>query len=105
VLCLLNGSEPYAIPMNHGYENGKIYFHCCNKGLKLDPLKKNPSVTYVVSQPLDDKEGRNNCHAPWESAIAFGIAKLLTDIDDLNQAFVLFMRCMGRDGFKPSHEI
>ncbi len=47
-LGLVDDGEPYLVPMNYGYVNGAMWFHCAPDGLKLDILKKNPRICFSV---------------------------------------------------------
>ncbi len=43
---------PYLVPMNYGYRDGVLYFHCANHGRKIDLLRHNPQVSFcVVADP------------------------------------------------------
>lgn len=48
---------PYALPMNHIYIDGKLYFHCAKEGHKLEALSKNPKVSFCVMDQGFRKEG------------------------------------------------
>ena len=37
-------NQPYLFTVSHGFEEGKIYFHCASEGKKIDYLKTNSSV-------------------------------------------------------------
>ena len=43
-----DGGRPYAVPLNHVYRDGKLYFHCAVSGHKLDAIRRNPNVSYCV---------------------------------------------------------
>lgn len=47
-LGMVDGAEPYVVPMNYGYllEDGKLtlYLHGARRGRKLDILRINPNV-------------------------------------------------------------
>jgi len=48
-LGMVDGDEPYVVPMNYGYtmdEEGKLtlYLHGATQGRKLDVMRKNPKV-------------------------------------------------------------
>lgn len=49
-LALVDGGEPYALPMNFGYECADgvltLYFHSANRGRKLDVLRSNPVAAF-----------------------------------------------------------
>ena len=46
---------PYAIPMNHAYVDGYLYFHCAIHGRKLEYIQKNPNVSYVSFSHTQDR--------------------------------------------------
>lgn len=39
---------PYGVPLNYYYENGFIYVHCSKTGHKIDAIKNNDKVSFVV---------------------------------------------------------
>ncbi|HNU36390.1 MAG TPA: pyridoxamine 5'-phosphate oxidase family protein, partial [Methanomassiliicoccales archaeon] len=43
-LAMVDDGKPYIVPMNFGYRNGCLYFHCAKEGRKLDVLRENPKV-------------------------------------------------------------
>jgi nitroimidazol reductase NimA-like FMN-containing flavoprotein (pyridoxamine 5'-phosphate oxidase superfamily) len=94
VLVMCEGSEPYAIPMNHAYADGKLYFHCAPTGRKLDMVRANPRVCYVVTYDFGERGGPidpRQCHGDWESVIAYGAARVVEDRDELRTAFTIFV--------------
>ena len=83
VLALVDGNQPYAIPMNHYYADGHLYFHSAPAGHKLDILAVNPAVCYTVGE-MDLLQGSKNgllCGfgAFFHSVICVGEASLVTD--------------------------
>jgi len=69
-ICLEDG--PYVVPVGYAYANGKIFFHTCNKGLKMDGIRRNPKVCFEVDETLSDT-------SMFKSAIAFGTAEIIDD--------------------------
>jgi uncharacterized protein len=103
ILIMCRDSEPYAIPINHAYFNGKLYFHTGLTGRKFEFIKKNPSVCYAVSKyfgshNLSNKKKR--CHGPWESIVAYGKACIINDYEEQAKAFKIFMRWYGVKDYK-----
>ena len=47
---------PYALPMNHYYEDGKLYFHGAKIGTKIELLKKQNKVSFCVMDQGRQKE-------------------------------------------------
>ncbi len=48
VLGLFNGTSPYTVPVNFVYHEKHIYFHSAESGTKIDILKQNPIVSFLV---------------------------------------------------------
>ena len=61
---------PYIVPVGYVYSNGKILFHTCNKGLKMDSIRRNPNVCFEVDEALSDA-------SMFKSVIAFGTAEII----------------------------
>jgi nitroimidazol reductase NimA-like FMN-containing flavoprotein (pyridoxamine 5'-phosphate oxidase superfamily) len=70
-LCLEDGT-PYVVPVGYAYADGKISFHTCNKGLKMNTLKHNQNVCFEVDETLSDS-------SMFKSVIVFGTAKIISD--------------------------
>lgn len=106
-LVMCQDVNPYAVPINHAYADGILYFHCAPEGRKIDMIRQNPNVCYVVNNffgdPANYKKG-GECHGEWESVIAYGTAKIIEDTAETAQAFVQFMKHYGSDDFSPSEE-
>jgi len=69
-ISLENG--PYIVPVSYAYANGKIFFHTCNKGLKMDGIRKNPNVCFEVDETLSDT-------SMFKSIIIFGTAEIIDE--------------------------
>ncbi len=105
VLCMADGDLPYALPINHAYKDGKFYFHCGAMGRKLEIIHRNPNVTYIISKyygEASDFEKSLKCHGLWESVIAYGKAKIISEKEELLSTFSTFMAYYGKGNFEPS---
>ena len=94
VLVMCNANEPYAIPINHAYFDGKLYFHCATTGKKIDMIRANPQVCYVVNNYFGDPEDFHDgvrCHGNWESVIVNGKGRVIDDPNEIREAFKIFM--------------
>lgn len=69
-VSLENG--PYIVPVGYTYSNGKVFFHTCNKGLKMDSIRKNSNVCFEVDEALSDA-------SVFKSVIIFGTAEIISD--------------------------
>jgi hypothetical protein len=70
-LCLEDG-QPYVVPVGFAYADGKIFFHTCNKGLKINALRQNANVCFEVDEALSDA-------SMFKSVIVFGTAEIIDD--------------------------
>ncbi|MCX5786404.1 MAG: pyridoxamine 5'-phosphate oxidase family protein [Elusimicrobia bacterium] len=84
-LCLSRGEEPYGVPVSYAVLDGRIVFHCSITGRKLDFIRANPRVCFVVSRhpdrvkPHHPEEG---CKYRFESVICAGKARIVEDIEE-----------------------
>ena len=92
-LCMSVGDEPYAVPVSYAWLDGRIVFHCATEGRKLDVLKQNPRVCFVVDRSPDrvrphraacknDSGDGGKCTYRFESVICFGTARVLDTIPE-----------------------
>ena len=88
VLSCSNENEPYAVPINHAYVDGKFYFHCGVGGKKIDFIQRNSSVVYTIMKyygTTEDFINSNNCHGKWESVIAYGNAQYIEEEQEIQE--------------------
>ena len=80
-LGLYDGQYPYVVPLNYGYRNGCMYFHCAREGKKTDILKKNGRVCIEVDIDSRIVRGDTPCRwaAKYRSVIGFGRARIIDD--------------------------
>lgn len=73
---------PYAVPLNYAYLPAEncIIFHCATAGEKIDAIKHNSHVCFVVVGPQEIIPDRYTTH--YESAVAYGTAALTVDDDE-----------------------
>jgi nitroimidazol reductase NimA-like FMN-containing flavoprotein (pyridoxamine 5'-phosphate oxidase superfamily) len=81
--------QPYGVPVNFVYENGKIYFHCAMAGKKLDNIALNDKVSFTVTAKsvILQKE----LSTSYESVVAMGKASLVEG-DEKRHALELVVR-------------
>lgn len=80
-LGLYDGQYPYVVPLNYGYRDGCMYFHCAREGKKTDILKKNGRVCIEVDIDSRVVRGETPCRwtAKYRSVIGFGRARIIDD--------------------------
>jgi len=45
---------PYIVPVGYGYSGGRIFFHTCEEGIKMETIRSNPNVCFEVDESLSD---------------------------------------------------
>jgi nitroimidazol reductase NimA-like FMN-containing flavoprotein (pyridoxamine 5'-phosphate oxidase superfamily) len=70
-ICLEDG-QPYVVPVGYAYADGKIFFHTCNKGLKMNGIRRSANVCFEVDEALSDA-------SMFKSVIVFGTAEIISD--------------------------
>lgn len=88
---------PYVVPLNFVYdlERRTIFMHCATTGHKLDNLAANPRVCFEVDEPGQVTAlGPYACDMtqPFQSAIAFGVARVILDGPEREEALHLLVR-------------
>ncbi|MGV8075316.1 MAG: pyridoxamine 5'-phosphate oxidase family protein [Syntrophobacteraceae bacterium] len=88
---------PYVVPMNYGYIDGKILFHCALTGKKLDYLKANPQVCFSVGRQFGEVVRHAlgaTCHVDYDSVICYGVARIVEDLEERSEVLTNFSRCL-----------
>ncbi len=103
-LGLVDGDEPYVIPMNYGYtmEDGNltIYLHSATKGRKLDLIQKNPKVFFSLECDVMPFEGVLPCQygTVYSSVMGRGVAEIVENVELKKQAMTVLMKSQtGKD--------
>ena len=97
-LGLVDGDEPYVVPMNYGYimENEKltIYLHGAPRGRKIDLIRKNPKIFFEADCDITPFEGDVACRygITYSSIMGKGTATIIDDIDEKREALTFLMK-------------
>jgi hypothetical protein len=108
VLSMAAGDEPYALPLNHAFVDGRFYFHCASTGRKLDLIAVNPRVTYVISKYYGDPAelaAAMKCHGHWESVIAEGRARIVDEDEELIACMRTYMAYYGHGDYQHGDDL
>lgn len=73
-----DGGYPYAVPLNHLYRVGRLYFHCAAEGHKTDAIRRDPKASFCVMNQGYRREGEWALNI--SSVIAFGTVREVTDM-------------------------
>ena len=103
-LGLVDGDEPYVVPMNYGYtyENGKltIWLHGARQGRKLDVIRANNKVFFEMEYGITPFEGEVACKygITYSSIMGRGTAEIIEDIETKKFALSALMKTQtGKD--------
>ena len=79
-ISMANKDEPYMVTVNYGYKNNCIYFHSAPDGQKIDMIRKNPKVCFMIYSDDQLVSGDNPCKdwsVKYRSVIGYGKAIIL----------------------------
>ena len=103
-LGLVDGDEPYVVPMNYGYtmENEKLtlWLHGATKGRKLDVIRANPKAFFSMECDLQPFEGEVACKygLGYSSLMGKGTAEIIEDVEEKMNALTYLMKTQtGKD--------
>ncbi len=95
---MVDGDEPYVVPMNYGYtyENEKltIWLHGATTGRKLDIIRKNPKVFFEMECDLIPFDGNVACNygISYSSVMGKGIATIVEDSEEKQKGLKVLMK-------------
>lgn len=105
-VAMADGSAPYLVAMNFGYEKGVIYLHSAPEGRKIDILRRNSRVCCAFDTGHDLVRADTPCAwgMRFRSVIAFGTATLLENREEKEAALQVIMNQYGEGefGFPPA---
>ena len=105
-LGLVDGDEPYGVPMNYGhiFENGKLtlWLHGAKTGRKLEVMRKYPKVFISMECDIVPFEGEVACKygISYYSLMAKGTAEIVEDVEEKKQALSALMKTQTKKDFE-----
>ena len=99
--------EPYVVPLNYGYVDGRVLFHCALTGKKLDYLQASPRVCFTVGRQSGEvrRHGEGDpCQVDNDSVICYGRARVIEDLVERKRSLDTFNRCFQPDANEISLE-
>ena len=93
-LALWADRESCIVPLNYTYVKGEILLHCALGGKKLDVIHENPNVCFEVSEQSGEVTAHagEGCSQGFESAICWGTAQYIDDIEERAAPLTAFQR-------------
>lgn len=98
-LAMIDGDRPYVVPLHYGYtlEDVRLtlYLHSAKEGRKLDVLRQNDRVAFVLETDLAPISGGDipcKYGAAYASVMGEGRATILTDPVEKTDALTMLMK-------------
>ena len=85
-LSMSRGEEPYCVMVSYAFVDGALVFHCAKTGEKLDFIRANPRVCFLVSRHPDRTKPHHpedGCTYRYESVLCRGTARVVEDGPEL----------------------
>jgi len=90
-IAMVDNGEPYVVPVNFGYEDGCLYFHCALKGRKIDILKRENRVCFSIIGGFEVADAAS-CKVRYRSVTGSGTANIITDKEEKLKGIRAVMR-------------
>ncbi len=97
---LSDGNIPYIVPMDFGYKDNCLYFHCAKEGKKIDIIKRNNSTCFEMDIDhtfLKPEGGPCGWDANYQSVIGFGEAFIVENFEEKSEAMNIITQHYGGD--------
>ncbi|HWQ21158.1 MAG TPA: pyridoxamine 5'-phosphate oxidase family protein [Clostridia bacterium] len=80
-VAMVDGDEPYLVPMNCGWDGERLFLHAAAQGRKLDILRANPRVCVEIDEDIQIVTGATGeeCTANYVTVIGTGTASFVPD--------------------------
>lgn len=96
-LAMTDEQGPYAVPLNCGYEDGCLWFHCAREGRKIEALRRDNRVCVVAEADARMVTSGQACDwtMKYRSVIATGRAIIVDDPVEKARGMDVIMRHYG----------
>jgi len=97
-LAIHDEPYPYIVPLNYGYKENALYFHCALAGRKLELIKQNNKVGFEIEFDSEVIKGAESCQwtTHYRSVIGTGEIELITDTDGKSHGLDVIMQQHGK---------
>ena len=93
VIALSDNKNPYVVPMNFGYDDSHLYLHSSPDGRKIEILKENNKVSFVIEIKNELIKSEIACEwgMKYMSVIGEGYAHFIEDFHKKIEALDIIM--------------
>jgi nitroimidazol reductase NimA-like FMN-containing flavoprotein (pyridoxamine 5'-phosphate oxidase superfamily) len=95
----LNDVEyPYILPMNYGYQDHCLYFHCAVAGKKIDLIEKNNKASFEIEYDSETIKDKVSCNwtTKYRSIMGFGEVEIIRDFNTKEAGLEIIMKQHGK---------
>lgn len=93
-VAMVDGTVPYLVPMNCGWDGGELFLHSAAEGRKLEILRANPRVCVefeeevrIVTAPTG-----SDCTSCYRTVLGMGTARFVADPAEKGRALNVIIR-------------
>lgn len=96
-VAMCRKDEPYIVTLSYGYdrETRCLYFHCANKGDKLDVLRDNPRVCATIIKDNGYLPGK--CDHDYETLVLRGDMVIIEALEEKKHALLVLLNHLEKD--------
>jgi len=104
--------NPYVLPFNFGYKDGRLFIHCAPEGKKIEAWKHNPKVCIAFSKDyemrIQNEKVACSYSMKYRSVLVHGEVLAINDYDEkINILNIVMQKYSGKSDFvynKPAVE-
>ncbi|MFH1155127.1 MAG: pyridoxamine 5'-phosphate oxidase family protein [Pseudomonadota bacterium] len=102
-LGLIDGQEPYIVPLCFGYAENTLYVHGALQGRKMDLVRQNPEVCFELEAGVEILQSDAPCKwsLKFKSVIGWGHARIVADPLEKAKALGIIMAHYGGKTAEP----
>ena len=95
---MVDGGEPYIVPVNYGYRDGALYIHSSSVGRKIEILNRHPRVCFEIESPAAITKHAEPCRwgAKARSIVGYGTVEIFTDVEAKKRGLDIIMAHYGK---------
>jgi len=100
-ISMANMDEAYMVTVNYGYKKNCLYLHSAPDGQKIDMIRKNPKVCFMVYADDQIVSGENPCRdwsMKYRSVVGFGKAIILKNLEEKAEGLNILMDHYSKTG-------
>ncbi len=97
-IALFDDEHPYIVPMNYGFKDNALYFHCAIEGKKIDLIQKNNKVGFEIEDEHEILKFDESCKwtTKYRSIIGTGEIEIIRDYEEKVKGLDILMQQHGK---------